>query len=101
MKKLTNLFKLVIENRKVFFFSIFISLAIVESFFIAQVIFILKHFKPQYAVVPTLLGITIGVLLGSVLVLRRQLSTQADILHAIADQAFEFSFYPEYFIFIR
>jgi diguanylate cyclase (GGDEF)-like protein/PAS domain S-box-containing protein len=84
---------LIREHRRIFILSILIGLAIVESFFAAQIIFVLQEFKLQYVVVPTLLGITVGFLLGSVLALRRQLGKQADIFHAIAEQAFEFSFY--------
>jgi len=81
------------ENKRIYLLSIFFSLFVVESFFIAQVIFVLPEFKPQYVVVPTLLGLTIGLLLGSVMALRKRLGKQAELFHAIADQAFEFSFY--------
>lgn len=81
------------EYRSTYFWSVLFGLTLVESFFIAQIIFVLPSFKIQYAVVPTLLGVTIGVLLGTVLALRKQLTLKTDIFHAIADLAFEFSFY--------
>jgi len=96
MKKLKtiNYFKkLICENKKIVFISVAFGLIMVESFFIAQIVFVIKHFKAQYMIVPTLLGLSIGILLAGVLILRRQLSKQNDIFHAIADQAFEFSFY--------
>ena len=94
MTSISKLINLTTENKKIVFFSVAFGLIVVESFFIVQLVFVLKHFKPQYLVVPTLLGLTIGLLLASILILRRELSKQADIFHAIADQAFEFSFQP-------
>lgn len=62
------------QYRKTYFWSVFLGLFIVESFFVIQVIFVLPGFKLQYVVVPTLLGLTIGLLLGTVLALKNQLS---------------------------
>lgn len=85
--------KLFLQNKKIFISSIAASLVIVESFFGMQLVFVLQTFKPQYAVVPTLLGITIGILLGSVLAMRKQARLEAEIFASIANQASEFSFF--------
>ncbi|MDM8545102.1 PP2C family protein-serine/threonine phosphatase [Candidatus Venteria ishoeyi] len=55
---------------------IVLSLLIVESFFSIQVIFVLKEFKPQFALVPTLLGLIIGLLVSTVLMFKQQLQKQ-------------------------
>ena len=83
------------QNKSIYFYSILFALLVVESFFVAQLIFVLKTFKPQYAVVPTLLGITIGILLGTVLAMRKQAKIQALIFETVANQAGEFSFFRD------
>lgn len=87
--------KLFLHNKKIFIYSIVFCLIVVELFFLAQLIFVLKTFKPQYVVVPTLLGITIGILLGTVLAMRKQSRLQAEIFESIANQAGEFSFFRD------
>ena len=84
-----------IHRKKIYITSILISLLIVESFFLMQVIFVLENFKIQYAIVPTFLGITIGILIGKVQVLKKELTSKAKLFHTIADQAREFSYFKK------
>lgn len=73
---------------------IFLSLFIVESFFFLQVVFILKHFKPEYVIVPTLLSLVVGVLVGNIQILKQKLAYKNKIFHVIADEALnEFSYF--------
>lgn len=51
----------------------FLTFCIIETFFSLQVIFVLKEFKPQYAIVPTTLSILIGVLLSTVILFKQRL----------------------------
>lgn len=83
----------VLENRKIYLLSFLIVFLIVSAFFAIQTLLVIQDFKPQYVIVPALLSLTIGLLLGSVLSLRRALGHHAELFHAIADQASEFSFY--------
>lgn len=50
-----------------------LSFCIIETFFSLQVIFVLKDFKPQYAIVPTTLSIVIGLLLSTVILFKQRL----------------------------
>jgi len=50
-----------------------LSFCIIETFFSLQVIFVLKDFKPQYAIIPTTLSIIIGLLLSTVIVFKQRL----------------------------
>jgi diguanylate cyclase (GGDEF)-like protein/PAS domain S-box-containing protein len=83
------------SNTRTYFISIIIALTIVEFFFFLQVTFVLKEFKIQYAVVPTLLATTIGFLIGKVLNLKRKLASKEKIFHTIANEAKEFSYFKK------
>ncbi len=84
-----------LQNKRIFLYSILFGLVVVESFFVIQLIFVLETFKPQYVIVPTLLSITIGILMGIVLAMRKQAKVQAVIFESIANQASEFSFFRD------
>jgi|GEM_PF-3175877 len=83
----------VINNKRflgIYIKYIFFSLFVVESFFLVQVTFVLKTFKIQYAIVPTLLGIIIGVLLAKIVVLKTKLNEQNRVFRALVDFGQEF-----------
>lgn len=82
-----------IETKKIYIYSIFLSLFIVELFFLFQVVFILENFELKFMVVPTLLGLTIGLLIGKIQVLRKRLAYKEKIFHIMADEATEFSYF--------
>ncbi len=82
-----------IKSGRIYIISIALALLIVESFFALQVTFVLDDFKLHYVVIPTLLGISIGFLIGKTQVLKQQLLQKKRLFHAIADEAREFSYY--------
>lgn len=60
---------------------------------VIQVHFVLDQpFQPHYAIVPALLALTVGLSLGRVSILRRQLRQKTDQFRAIADLAQEFTY---------
>lgn len=85
--------KRAINKNKIYITTILLALLIVWLFFMMQVLFVLKSFKLYYAVVPTLLGITLGVLIGKIQILRKKLQNQERLFHTIADEAREFSYF--------
>jgi diguanylate cyclase (GGDEF)-like protein/PAS domain S-box-containing protein len=70
-----------------------LGLAIVWFFFALQLIFVLKKFQPEFAVVPSLLGFCIGVLLASVVALREEVKQRNLLFRAVADFAQEFTYF--------
>lgn len=85
--------KLSTNKKKIYFLSILISLSIVLFFFSLQVVFVLKEFKVEFAVVPTLLGLTIGFLVAKVYILKKELELEKKLFHTIANEAREFSYF--------
>lgn len=85
--------ELSINKRKIYLISIVVSLSIVMFFFTMQVIFVLKDFKVQFIGVPIMLGVTIGVLVAKVFVLKKELEIEKKLFHTIANEAREFSYF--------
>lgn len=78
---------------QIYFFSILLALAIVLTFFAVQSIFFMKIFQPRMAIIPTLLGLSFGLLVGKVQVLRARLSGRNRLFSALADFALEFTYF--------
>ncbi|MBF0246376.1 MAG: diguanylate cyclase, partial [Planctomycetes bacterium] len=81
------------SHRRIYLGYTALALLIVVSFFMAQVIFVLKHFELRFAIVPILLGLTIGLLLSSVMSLRKDLAMRNHLFRAVADFAQEFTYF--------
>ncbi len=71
---------------KIYLTYTFLSLCIIETFFTLQVIFVLKDFKPQYAIVPTVLSIVIGLLLSTVILFKQRLQKSHEDIAAAHDE---------------
>ncbi len=81
------------NNVKIYLFSWLIAMGIVMVFFTLQTIFVVNHFEPHYIIAPVLLGTVIGLLLGAVMTLRKELFLQRELFRTIADLSTNFSFY--------
>lgn len=69
--------------------------ALVLSFFVVQGVFVLREFRPQYAIVPLALATVVGGILAAVMVLRATLAQQRGLFRAIVDMAQEFTYYRD------
>ncbi len=67
-----------------------LSVFVVGLFFSLQVIIFIKDFKPQWVIMPLLVGILAGLLLATTLKLHKQLQTRNRLFHALADFGQEF-----------
>lgn len=70
-----------------------LALLLVLAFFGMQVVLVLKEFQPQFAIVPSVLGLLIGLLLSSVMALRADLQQRNRLFRAVADFAQEFTYF--------
>ncbi len=74
----------------IYFKAMFLAFAVVWSFFILQTVFVLKEFKLEFIVVPTLLALVIGFTIAKIAILKRHLSEQNALLRALTDFGQEF-----------
>lgn len=81
------------RHRKNYLRYTLLSFLVVQGFFIAQIVFVVRDFQPQYAIVPSLLGLTIGLLLSWIISLREDMAQQRSLFRAVADFAREFTYY--------
>ena len=58
-----------------------------------QLFFVMKRFEWYYLIVPVILALTIGLLLGRVVVLRERLRHKSELFRAVADFAQEFTYF--------
>lgn len=58
-----------------------------------QLFFVMRRFEWYYLIVPVILALTIGLLLGRVVVLRERLRQQSELFRAVADFAQEFTYF--------
>lgn len=68
----------------------FLAFAVVWSFFILQATFVLKEFKPEFVIVPSLLAMVIGAAIAKIAILKRKLAEQHDIFRSLTDFGQEF-----------
>ena len=73
--------------------SLAVAAALVGPAATIQVVFVFKSFGPQFVIVPALLILLVGGLLGRVIVLREQLRRKSEEFHAIAELAQEFTYF--------
>lgn len=85
--------KKALNEKKIYLTFIFFSLIVVMLFFSFQVFFFFDNFKPKYLIVPSVLSIGFGFLLGKIHILSKTLQSQEKIFHTIADEAKEFSYF--------
>jgi diguanylate cyclase (GGDEF)-like protein/PAS domain S-box-containing protein len=69
-----------------------VAVAIVGTAFTIQTVFFYGAFKPRYMVVPGLVALATGLLLGHVSVLRQRLDRRAELFRTVADLAQEFTY---------
>ncbi len=58
-----------------------------------QLFFVMRRFEWHFLIVPVILALTIGLLLGRVMVLRERLRHQSGLFRAVADFAQEFTYF--------
>lgn len=75
---------------RIYFKSIFLTFVVVWFFFLLQVAFILKEFKLQFTIVPSLLAIIIGLAIAKIAILKRNLAEQNNLFRALTDFGQEF-----------
>lgn len=83
------------EKTRLYVLSIGGTAVVVGGFFVMQVLFVLPTFKPVFAIIPLLLSVTIGALIGNIQILRMQIRKKERIFHAITDNAREFSYFQK------
>ena len=81
------------KSTRTYLLSILMAMAIVLTFAVAQIVFVLKTFRPEMIVVPLLMGGVIGLLLGKVQTLRSNLAERNRLFSALSDFAFEFTYF--------
>lgn len=74
----------------IYFKALFLAFTVVWSFFILQTTFILKEFKPEFVIVPSLLAIVIGAAIAKIAILKRKLAEQHDLFRSLTDFGQEF-----------
>ncbi|MBI5005579.1 MAG: EAL domain-containing protein [Nitrosomonadales bacterium] len=65
-------------------------LLVVLAFAAVQMSFVLHQASPKYFVVPSLLGLFIGLMLATLVAMRQEINTKQQVIHAVADLAQEF-----------
>ncbi|MDD2816189.1 MAG: PAS domain-containing sensor histidine kinase [Thiotrichaceae bacterium] len=75
---------------RIYFKAMFSAFAVVWLFFILQAAFILKDFKLEFIIVPSLLAIVIGFAIAKIAILKRNLLEQHALLRALTDFGQEF-----------
>jgi diguanylate cyclase (GGDEF)-like protein/PAS domain S-box-containing protein len=70
-----------------------LGLAVVWFFFFLQTIFVLQEFHFRMIVVPSLLGLCIGILLATLAALREEMQQRNQLFRAVADFAQEFTYF--------
>lgn len=81
------------RHRQLYLRYTLLALVVVLAFFALQVAFVLKTFQLQFAIVPTVLGLLIGLLLSTVMALRADLQQRKRLFQAVADFAQEFTYF--------
>ncbi|OYY94011.1 MAG: hypothetical protein B7Y41_08735 [Hydrogenophilales bacterium 28-61-23] len=87
------------RHRGIYLRYTFYALLIVESFFALQMFLALNVFHsineidPRFAIVPTALGLTVGLLLSTAIALRKDLELRNRLFRAVADFAQEFTYF--------
>ena len=74
----------------IYFKAMFLAFAVVWSFFILQAAFILKDFKLEFVIVPSLLAIVIGMAIAKIAILKRKLAEQHSLFRSLTDFGQEF-----------
>ncbi|MDP1896408.1 MAG: hypothetical protein Q8K43_00825, partial [Sulfurimicrobium sp.] len=81
------------QATRIYFYSVLMAVSIVMVFFTIQTVFIEKIFHAQKVIVPLSLGCVLGLLVGSVQVLRARLAERNRLFSALADFALEFTYF--------
>jgi len=68
------------------------AILVIAPFAVLQHIYVVGAFRPQYLAIPALVAVVLGLLLGTVLWLHRDLRRQGELFKAVADFALEFSY---------
>lgn len=68
------------------------SVGVVLSFASVEIFTFLEQPRPEHFVIPTLLGITFGMLISTIVIMRAETAQQRQTYRAIADLAQEFSY---------
>jgi PAS domain S-box-containing protein len=75
---------------RIYFKAMFSAFAVVWLFFVLQATFVLKEFKLEFIIVPSLLAIVIGGAIAKIAILKRKLLEQHALLRALTDFGQEF-----------
>ncbi|MDP2786313.1 MAG: PAS domain-containing protein, partial [Sulfurimicrobium sp.] len=81
------------KSLRIYLLSISLALAFVLTFFIIQTFFVEHSFRPRRVVVPVIMGMVLGLLVGKVQVLRMHLTERNRLFSALADFALEFTYF--------
>jgi PAS domain S-box-containing protein len=73
--------------------SILATMAVLCGFFLLQAHFIIGDFRPVYLIMPSVVGLLMGTLIGLVLVYRAHLKARAQAFRALLDSAPVFTFF--------
>jgi diguanylate cyclase (GGDEF)-like protein/PAS domain S-box-containing protein len=69
-----------------------VALLVIGPFAVVQNVFIVGEFEARYVIIPAVVALVLGSLIGMVLGLRRDLEAQGNLFKAVADFALEFSY---------
>ncbi|MDO9010844.1 MAG: EAL domain-containing protein [Gallionella sp.] len=78
------------KHRSIYLRFTALGIALVMSFALVQMALLFPHLTPRHLIIPLLLGLTIGLMLSTLVALRREMQLKQEIFSAVADLAQEF-----------
>jgi len=78
------------KHRSIYLRFTSLGIALVMSFALVQMTLLFPHLTPRHLIIPLLLGTTIGLMLSTLVALRREMQLKQEVFSAVADLAQEF-----------